>query len=133
MSVITYTSNARAPLMAGHAISTSYSFEIGFMAFEKNYNSPKTQHRALDGTAANVLKRDDDTLNITIGPYDSTDESQIEEFIKSVAGGETFTADVDGTIATPDTPISIKLSGSSNSRQRLGNRTYSLAFNVLVV
>ncbi len=133
MSVIIYTAHARAPLLPGNVAGVVYSFEISFIAFEKTYNAPKTQHRALDGTTETVLKRVDDSINMTIGYYDSTDVGQIEEFIKSVAGGETFTVDVDGTIATPDDPISVKLNGVSNSPQRVGPRTYALSFNVFVV
>ena len=133
MSVISYTAHSRATLMGGHSAGTGYSFAINFMAYEKSYNAPKSQPRALDGTTETILQRLDRTIGMTIGPYDSDDVAQIEEFIESVAGGESFTVDVYGTIAVPDAPLTVKLSDTSNSPQRQGPRTYTLGMSLIVV
>ena len=130
MSVITYTANARATLMSGHTAGVSYSFEINFMQHDKKYLSPKTAHQSLGGVVETVLRSTTDEVDITMGLYDSTDVEQIEEFIKSVAAGETFTIDLDGTIATPDAPLNAVINGNGHKPQRYGPRTYSLSFSV---
>ncbi len=133
MSVVTYTANARATLIVGHTAGSVYSFEMPFMQHEKSYGSPKSQPRAIGGTIETILQRVDDNLSLEIGLYDSSDEAQVEEFIKSVAGGETFSVDLNGTIATPSSPVDVKLVDKSNAPTRYGPRTYSLPFNVSVV
>lgn len=133
MSAITYTAHVRATLMAGHTAGNSYAFDTAFMQMDTAYNSPKSQHQALDGSVESVLHRIDRTISITIGLYDSDDEDQITEFIESVAGGEEFTIDVNGTSSTPDSPITVKLKGNANQPQRHGPRTYSLPMTLFKV
>ncbi len=120
MSVITYTAHARAPLISGHTAGTSYSFDIKFRTYDRTINSPKTQHRALDNTIETVLKDVNQDLSVVIGAYGDSEQAQIDEFIYSVAGGEQFTIDLNGTAATPDAPVSVKYTGKVASEQRVG-------------
>jgi len=120
MSAITYTAHARATLISGHTAGNSYSFDVKIRAYDRTINSPKTQHRSLDNTIETILKRVDQGLSITIGAYGESDQAQIDEFVYSVAGGEAFTVDLNGTAATPDAPVSVKYTGKVAGEQRVG-------------
>jgi hypothetical protein len=134
MSIITYVAQARGITISGNTAGSTYEFEIGFMAFDKTYNSPKTQHRSLDGTIETILQRIDSTVALTIGPYESgSKELIVDEFIKSVAGGETFLIDIDGALGAPINQQQVKLSDKKNKKTRIGNRLYSLPLNIMVV
>jgi len=133
MSVITYTAHSRADLISGHTAGNQYQFEIPFMAFDRSFNSPKAQYQSLSGAVETVLQRLDQTYSAVIGPYDITDQDQVQEFIQSVANGETFSIDIYGTIASPVADIDVKLRGSSNTEQRYGARLFTLPFNLFKV
>jgi hypothetical protein len=134
MSIITYVAHARGITTSGNSAGTTYELEIDFMAFTETYNSPKTQHRALDGTTETILQRIDSTTALTIGPYESgSKELQVDEFIKSVAGGEIFLIDINGVLGVPANQQQVKLSDKKNVKNRLGNRVYSLSLNVMMI
>jgi len=136
MGAITYTAKDRAPLMTSvspvHVAETQYQFEVKFQAFSTNIDQPKTQHVSIGGAVETVLKRATDMHMITIiWPHEENE--QLQEFIYSIAGGETFTIDPYGTIATPDDPIdvlSIDAQVSINRMQHGKEHWRSVSFNL---
>ncbi len=109
MSGITYIAAPRAPLVTdspAHAVGTSYDMDIKLRAFSENIDTPKSAHVSLGGNVETVLSRATKILSITL-IWDDTLNAQMEEFLFSIAGGETFSFDPYGTIASPDNAIDV--------------------------
>lgn len=109
MAAITYTANARAPLITdspAHVAGVSYSFDVKLRAYQTTIDQPKTQHVSLNGNTETVLMRATKILQATFIWPPSLNPS-MEEFLFSVAGGETFIFDPFGTVASADDPINV--------------------------
>ena len=118
MSAITYTANARAPLITdspAHVAGASYSFDVKLRAYQTIIDQPKTQHVSLNGNTETVLMRATKVLQATFIWPPSLNPS-MEEFLYSVAGGETFVFDPFGTVASADDPLNV-VSVTGNSLQ----------------
>jgi len=106
MASITYTANARAPLVSGHVAGTEYSFDVDIRAHAVTIDVPKASHISLGGNTETVLQRSSEATKYTIAWPTTTDDS-MREFLYSIAAGEGFTFDAFGTIAVPVDPIAI--------------------------
>jgi len=118
MAAITYIAHARAPLMTtpspDHTAGTGYSFDVKLKALSESLDQPKNQHISLAGQVETVLMRASKVISITlIWPH--SEHEQLMEFLYSIAGGEQFTFDPYGTVASPDDPLQVvSVSGSLN-------------------
>ena len=136
MGAITYTAKSRAPLMTSvspvHVAELQYDFDVKFQAFSSSIDQPKSQHVSIGGVVETVLKRATNMHMITlIWPHEENE--QLQEFIYSIAGGETFTIDPYGTIASPDDPLdvlSIDAQVSINRMQHGKEHWRSVSFNL---
>jgi len=70
------------------------------------------QAMALDGTPETLFTRNDATWEVNTDFILESAWLQWREFIRSVSGGEIFTFDAYGSIASPDNPISVMLVGT---------------------
>lgn len=119
MAAITYTANARAPLVAGHTAGSSYSIDLKLQQFSEQIETPKTAHVSIGGTVETVLKRAVKIYQVVfIWPH--TENTSVEEFLYSVAGGETFTLSPYGDVGdSPDLAESVVYTGSGYSVGRM--------------
>lgn len=109
MSAIIYTASARAPLITdspAHVAGTAYSFDVKLRDFTTTIDQPKTQRVSLAGHVETTLRRAVKVYNITLIWPDTLNET-MEEFLFSVAGGESFSFDPFGTVASADDPITV--------------------------
>ena len=109
MAGIIYTANARAPLITdspAHVADTEYSFDVKLQAFPESIDAPKTVHTAIAGNVETVLKRATRVMSIVL-IWPNTINADMDEFLFSIAGGETFSFDAYGTIAVPDNAIDV--------------------------
>jgi hypothetical protein len=103
MAGITYTANARAPLVTdspAHLAGTSYDMDVKLQGYVENFDVPKQVHVSLGGNVETVLRRASRQMQATLIWPDSQN-AQMEEFLLSIAAGETFSLDPYGTIASP--------------------------------
>lgn len=107
MSSIQYTTTSRAELVSGHSVGVLYGFDIKLNQYTPMRSAPKSQHVSLNGKVETVLRGLVKYYSITLGPYPNSLHDDIVEFVESVAGGEIFAFDPYGSIAVPDSPISL--------------------------
>lgn len=101
MAAITYTAHSRATLISGHTAGVQYSFDVKLRAFSSVLEQPKDQHVSLSGYAETILTRAT-KIHSTVFIFPDTLKAQMEEFLYSVAAGESFEFDPYGTVAIPD-------------------------------
>lgn len=104
MAGIIYTANARAPLITdspAHVAGTQYSIDVKLQNHVVSVETPKSAHVSIGGNVETVLKRAAKTITAVL-IWPNSENADIEEFLFSVAGGETFSFDPYGTIASPD-------------------------------
>lgn len=110
MAGITYTAKSRAPLVSGHTAETAYSIDIKLREWLISGDMQKTQHVTLSGDVETVLRRSADVYTVSL-IWDNDDDDDMREFLYSVAAGETFTLDPFGTVAVPDSPVTLVMMG----------------------
>lgn len=109
MAGLIYTADARAPLVADspeHTAGTSYSIDVKLQQYIESIDTPKTVHTSLGGNVETVLKRASSKSSIVL-IWPSTQNSDMDEFLYSISGGEQFILDAYGTIAIPDNQINV--------------------------
>ena len=109
MAGITYTANSRAPLISdspAHQAGTDYDIDIKLQGYIENFDTPKQVHVSLNGNVETVLRRASRQMKATF-IWPNTLNAQMEEFLFSVAGGESFTIDPYGTVASPDNVLNV--------------------------
>ena len=109
MAGIIYTAGARAPLITdspAHVAGTAYSIDIKLQAFTEVIDAPKTSHVSLGGNVETVLRRASKAMSAVL-IWQNDDNNDMEEFLYSIAGGETFSFDAYGTIAVPVNVINV--------------------------
>ena len=123
MSAITYTANARAPLITdspAHVAGTDYSIDVKLRNYNEKIEAPKSAHVSLGGNVETVLQRSSEAYAIVlIWPHSLNND--IREFLYSVAAGETFSFDAYGTVASPDNPIDVVCMNSEYNIGRLSH------------
>lgn len=105
MAAITYTANARAPLITdspAHTAGTAYSFDVKLQAFSETIETPKTIHTSLAGGIETVLQRST-RIYQAVFIWPDSNNGNMEEFLFSVAAGETFAFSPYGSVGdSPD-------------------------------
>jgi hypothetical protein len=120
MAAIYYIAHARAPLIGGHTATTSYSFDVKLREYLPAGDAPKTQHVSLGGTVETVLKGFNTVTSVVLIWPDSND-ANMQEFLASVAGGETWALDPYGSVAVPDVTIDFVTMGQSYAPARMSH------------
>jgi hypothetical protein len=112
-------------------VGQSYDLETNSQSVTMPSDSGIRQESiALSGVRETLFFRRRRTYNVQTGVITSTDFPQWQEFFASVMGGESFTFDAYGTIASPDNPISVYLVGDP-TYSRIENFTeYFISFQV---
>lgn len=116
MAVFSYTAVDRGDLAAGHSAGTSYQIEIPLTDWSPSDREKKVVRRSLSGIPHQILHHRTKLFRFaTLATDDATLLAHLEELFSSVAGGEPFSIDVLGTIASPNNPINVVMSGSVSS------------------
>ena len=123
MAGIIYTAVDRGQLITdspAHTAGTSYSIDVKLQDMQESIETPKTAHVSMGGTVETVLKRTAKIITTTfIFPND--ENADVEEWLYSVAAGETFSFDAYGTIAVPDNAINVV---TVNAEYQMGRMTH---------
>lgn len=126
MPTINYV--AKRDLITGHVASTSYDIETEATQIDQGHVRDATIKTSLGGKTTTVLRKQDKKWSMTIGPFARTGGEgtleQVIEFLSSVAGGEAFTLDPYGTLASPDNAVAVVLDSKGYSPKRLGLSDY---------
>ena len=129
MAYISYTATRK--VITGHTTGYLYEMEIPFNRFDSSMKVQRKAHVSLGGQQETVLTRVDSEISITMGEFHRTRLPEIREFVHSVAGGESFTVDAYGTIATTDERISVQMTSNSVREQRVGTTEFfKISFKV---
>lgn len=136
MASVTYTAASRATLVASHVVGTSYSIDLKLRSFGTSLDMPKTVHAPLNGAPETVLRSATRIISASLSWPDANNED-VEEFLWSIAGGELFTFDAYGTVASPDDPLDVMIVNRSISmapiqRIKATSRIISLTMRPLV-
>lgn len=102
---------------------------------DRKVNVVRNSHRSLGGGSPEVLiHRRDVQIDVTTGLILEADIKKWREFLASVEGGETFTFDRYGSIASPSEPLTVYLVDDSYTESRDSNlMRYRISFTVGVV
>lgn len=112
MGSILYTAVDRGRLVSGHAAETQYSLDVNFERAEFEDQRDQTTTKSLSGNTFTQWRRTDSTLELTTAWIsNATSYAQALEFLSSVAGGEPFSVDPYGTLATPIETFACTLDG----------------------
>lgn len=93
-------------------LNESYTLETAAHTVTPSDSPVISATPALDGTTETIYKRNDKQWRILTDFISEADWPQWREFMQSVHGGEAFTFDAFGTIASPDDPVSVQLVGT---------------------
>ena len=133
-SLVTESSGV-AVTIKGYKRGFGQSYDIDNFLVERadrNVKVVKNVQRALSGGQPEVLThRRDVTFDITTGLILEADIKKWREFLASVEGGESFTLDRYGTVASPSEPLLVYLEDDSYSEVRDSNlMRYRISFTV---
>jgi len=99
MATITYI--AKRSLMAGHVEGEEYTFEVPISDWTPRPRRQAASSTSLSGRRFDRLTRIDREWRVsTVAEDDEAKLAQLEEFLDSVAGGETFEITHSGTLRT---------------------------------
>ena len=131
MAYVTYT--AKRNLKSGHSASTSYSIEFSAEQLTPIFTPSANENRSLGGTTETTFNRLDESWAVSAAFQAQSTYDDWREFFSSVAGGESFTFDAYGTVASPDNAQTVIMEGAP-SMPRVGNlQGYKPSFNARVV
>jgi hypothetical protein len=99
---------------------TAYDIDVKLQGFTEQIETPKTSHMALSGRVETVLQRAVKIYNIVL-IWPNSSNADIEEFLFSVAAGETFSFDPYGTVASADAPVDVVC---TNTGYNIGRMTH---------
>lgn len=129
MSAITYT--AKRNVDGSRTSGIVYSFDVNLNQYTRQVDRHADTMVSLSGTRITTFHRIDENYNVSTVPInDSTLLTQMREFLDSVAGGETFTLDAFGSVASPDNAITFVLENYTETLVDLSG-FYSFSFKVI--
>lgn len=134
MASITYDAVDRDFMVSGHSEGTEYSFDIELTRNQLIPRMDKTSPRSISGQRVTVLRNVEVSYSIQTAPVnDPALIASMREFLFSVAGGEQFTLDAMGSLATPDNPITVELQGNFSENLVDISGYYTFSFQVVKV
>lgn len=98
----------------------------------RNSNTVARESVSMSGAVReSILDRIEYKWSVATVPVPLADLARWREFASSVANGELFTIDLDGTKAVPVNPISVSLVKNSFKENRFSHLYMSFSFDVL--
>lgn len=115
-------------------LNQSYDLETGITRATRSNNTKNSKKQAIGGGLPEVINyRSETFIDVTTKTVDESAILQWREFLASVEGGETFTFDRYGTVASPVEPKTAIRSSDSYSEEREGSSfVYTISFQVQV-
>ncbi len=111
----------------GQSYSIESSVRLGNVMQDVGYRNEAV---SISGKKETLFQRRLTTYDLQVGVIDGADFPQWREFLASVMGGETFTFDAYGTIASPDDPVLARLAGDPTYTRIDNLEKYLIAFKV---
>lgn len=134
MSAIIYDAVDRGDLISGHTAGTEYSFDVPLKTFNRSIKRKQNSAVSLSGRRITTLHHIKNTYTVETIPLNgATDLANMREFLTSVVGGEQFTIDAYGTVATPNNQQEVILIGDINENLVDVTGFYSFSFRVEAV
>ena len=109
MSAITYTAVDRGTLITdspAHIAGNQYSIDVKLQQFSESIDMPKSTHVSIGGNIETVLQRASNLKNIVL-IWPDQEDTDMQEFLYSIAGGETLSFDAYGTVSVADDPVDV--------------------------
>ena len=128
MPSVTYT--ASRSLISGHSSGLSYSIDLRIAARTPRTKREGREHKSLSGNKEYFLHRLEKFFSLQSAMLTQAELDQYIEFLDSVAGGESFTFDAYGTVASPDNPQLATLDGDYSVSQASTVPHYRVTFTV---
>ena len=129
-----FTYTARRELVGGHSLASEYDYVIHGARIDRSRKIVREDTVALDGTRESDFQRFDVLWDVTTDFLETPEAlAQFEEFVASVAGGETFVFDPDAVSTADVNPQTVTLESSRLNRRRVGTGdvyTYALQMRV---
>lgn len=131
MGAVTYT--ASRGLLGGVTAGDSVSLDLRLSAAPKSFRAVGAETRALSGRTESVLDRIEETWSVTVAWYPTSQRGDIEQFVKSVMNKESFTLDILGSVAVPDTPLTVEMTSTTVDEIRITPAAWRVSFDVRLV
>jgi hypothetical protein len=112
----------------------SYSFEKGVTQATRSVNTIRSDKQPLGGGAPEVIfQREEVFYDVMTSTIQESELGQWREFLSSVQGGETFTFDRYGTVASPVEPKTAMLASTNYTENREGSSfVYTIGFKLRI-
>lgn len=130
MPVITYTAVDRGRLASGHSAATQYQIEANFESYPESMIPKGVFEETLDGTPEGYLEALQFEHQIQSDIVLLADREHWRELFSSVAATEEFAIDFTGTIASPDTDVTVHLVPNSVREIQIGGVAVKYSFTV---
>lgn len=131
MANVLYT--AQRDVASGHTAGLSYNFDFYLIKADEQPSTSNKISRSIDGSIKTVNYYHDVMWSLTTGPVlrASTSWNYWREFLSSVRAGESFTLDVYGTNAVPDSAVTMVLSGNPSYSREGSSEYFTINFNCI--
>lgn len=131
MGTLIYTAVDRGRLVSGHTAGNIYSIEIDFKTFLENEKRVISETKSISGQVYTQYMRKDTTAKVdSVWTDDATIIAQMDEFIDSVAAGETFDLDPYGTLASPVNTYPAQVEGDIRKSRYRYIEMFSYSFTI---
>lgn len=116
-----------------HGVGEEYELETVSHVMDRGLNTEKKQATSISGIKETIRYRKETFWDILTDFITEAEMVYWDEFVASVDGGESFTLDVYGSIATPDNPVSVTMEGDPIVIRVGDAKLYQLSFKVKVI
>lgn len=126
---------AKRNIASGHTLDDNYEIVIFGWVIDPSYDMVGPENESLDGSIERELLRIDTEYRVQTDALASGSAVlEFEEFLHSVAAGETFTFDPDSdTVATPVNPLTVKMKTRRFTRERISPGQFQFTFDMRVI
>lgn len=115
-------------------LNQQYSIEFAPRALDRSAKIERQRRTALGGASETLFTRNDIFWNVEYAKISAAAMPQWREFLASVAGGESFTFDPNGSLAVPSAPVSVEWDNDSYTEERVGRSgLFAIGFKVRVL
>lgn len=131
MARVTY--QALRSLKAGVSPNTTVDLDFMLEAHQREAKPVAKTQVALGGASETRRDRTDVFHSVTTSPVLEAAFDDFRQFLDSVDGGEPFTLDPYGTLASPVQPLTVERSDRGYKERRIQHRYLSATFTVRVI
>lgn len=111
-------------------VGESYDVDIETSGYARSRDIIKNAHKSLSGSVETVRQREEVKYNVTTTPLSIANLVEVRSLLRNVDGGESFTFDAKGSIASPYNPETVVLESESENE---GQQAYNYSSTSFVV